>query len=68
MVDLVVKVTGVADAFAQSLNGFTGVKRVTFMVGQHGPFSEDFLPGDFTDTNVRNRLESVADTIRKVAT
>lgn len=46
--------------------GFETVTRVSFYVGGHGPFTEDFLPADFTPENVRKRLETVADTVRQL--
>jgi len=65
--ELLVNAVHVSEAFAQSPTGFVPVKRVSFMVGEHGPFTEDFRPAEFTDPIVRARLESVADAIRKIA-
>ena len=43
-----------------------GIFRVVFMVGEHGPFSVEFLPADFTPDRVRAAQEEIAATIRKL--
>jgi hypothetical protein len=33
--------------------GFTNVKRVTFSVGDHGPFTKDYAPPNDTAANIK---------------
>lgn len=47
--------------------GVATVYRVTFMVGDNGPFSLDFTPADFTPGNVRAKQEEIARTVRELA-
>lgn len=63
-----IRVTNITDTFAGGPPGtVTTIKRVTFMVGEHGPFTEDFRPAEFTGPQVQERLGKVAATIREVA-
>jgi len=38
--------------------------RVTFMVGENGPFTADFRAADFNPANVKAEVERVAATLR----
>jgi hypothetical protein len=40
------------------------VSRVEFMLGKHGPFTEDFKAGEFTETELRRRFEEKARPLR----
>lgn len=68
MADLAVKITKTEQTSrADAVGAFVSVYRVTFMVGDHGPFSEEFTPGSFIPETVRQRLEAVATTIRAIS-
>lgn len=43
------------------------VMRVYFMVGEHGPFSEDFKRAEYTPEQVGARIEETATTTRALA-
>lgn len=43
------------------------VMSVDFMVGDHGPFTLDFRPGDFTPENVKAGQERIATTVRAIS-
>jgi hypothetical protein len=43
--------------------GFVHIYRVTYLVGEHGPFIADFQPADFTQQNVLDAMQKVADTV-----
>jgi hypothetical protein len=61
------KVIRIIEATQSTLaGGLKQVKRVSFMVGDHGPFYEDFTPEQFTDAQVKARLQAVANTITAV--
>lgn len=45
--------------------GTEQVYRVTFWIGEDGPFTEDFRPGDFTPPTIQARLEAVAGNLGK---
>lgn len=45
--------------------GVEQVYRVTFWIGDDGPFTQDFRPGDYTPATVQARLEAVAATVGK---
>lgn len=40
--------------------------RVHFMVGENGPFVEDFSAAEFVPERVRERIQAVAETLRKI--
>jgi len=40
--------------------------RVTFVVGDHGPFSLDFAPADFNTANVQKAMNDKAAVIRGI--
>lgn len=44
----------------------TTVYRVSFMVGEHGPFTIELSPGDFIPERVRQEMERVALTVRAI--
>jgi hypothetical protein len=43
--------------------GVEQVYRVLFMVGQDGPFQEEFLAGDFTEPKIQAALGRIAATL-----
>jgi len=47
--------------------GAAKVYRVTFMVGEHGPFTVDLKQLDFTPTRVREEIEKIAATVRGIS-
>jgi hypothetical protein len=68
MADLAVKITKTEQGSRADAGGtFVSVYRVTFMVGDHGPFVEEFTRGDFIPENVRAKTEAVASTIRAIS-
>lgn len=68
MADLAVKITKTEQgARADERGAFVMVYRVTFMVGDNGPFIEEFSPGSFIPETVRAKLEEVARTIRAIS-
>lgn len=46
--------------------GAQAVYRVTFSVGEHGPFTVELKAVDFTPDKIRDAIEKVAATIRAV--
>lgn len=62
-----VKTTRVDEAMSLTGRGeVTKVYRVTFMVGDHGPFTVDLPPAEFTPTRVRAEQEKIAATVRQL--
>lgn len=44
------------------------VYKVTYWIGEDGPFAESFLAGDFTEPNVQAALSRVAETLHNLRT
>lgn len=67
MADQAIKITKTEQGSrADDRGAFVMVYRVTFTVGDHGPFVEEFSPGSFIPETVRAKLDEVARTIRAI--
>ena len=61
MADLTVKFTKVQDTFTYDFTGQrTAVKRYTFWIGKHGPFTEDVpLIDPFNEQGITQRVQKL---------
>lgn len=65
MVDLTVEYTDIRDHMNVTRDGqLQQQKRVTFYLGKFGPFTEYFDAATFTDTELRGRVNALANTLR----
>ncbi len=47
--------------------GITRIKIVRYMVGNHGPFQDEYAPGEYTTEKVKERIDKRVRELRELA-